>query len=1006
MSDESTLWVLRTPAGQLKGPFSTEKVKRLILDGSFTGSEFIAKYPEGSWGELTKRSEFYDTLMQALESPIQSDPNVEKKMNAETQVTKQISRQTIESDQPQKIEPPVAEEVDDAILEKFEKDDSENKNEVHFNRSQLKADLKAKVPVHQRTLKVANSQQSFENLPELPIEVPASKNKGNGLQTSTNEDIVLTQGIKSKPKAILNSLFLIIIGVVVGAYLFNEFFLKDAQTKAGIVLISPKKPVNKLSQAQVNAKISEAAKFYFAGGLNSLLKAENVLISTIENETYSVETRSLLCMVYKELWPFTNQDALNTKAIVLVMQQSRTVNPASPYTKLCEVVLLMSSGRLKEAKGMIESTLENLGTMTYKMNAAMYFLKAEILEAEQNLDNAHAYYDSALKMWPDWVEASVATARVFFKRKKFVEANEVLNLAQKSYPQSKALKIWAGIINHRGFMKPEIAMARFAEGFAIKDRVPNLLEAMGRFYYADALLSAGKQSDSIKQAEMALRLNPMNSDYRNLVLRLGGNSSVEGQSMASMLIIGDQYMNAGEYLAAQAEYKAAYELNPKNAMAAFKAAKCLWQLNQTTEAVDWLDKAIRSDSKFISAHILKAEYLSEAYDFVAATGMLSAAQKIDPNSYEVSKGFAKLELKKNNPAGAISYAQKAIQRYDGDVELFILLAEAYLQLAQSIVIDSNKPKETEKRLTYLQEVKKFATRSVEIDPSNPEAQVMYARYTAVSQGVDTSISYINDLIKKFPYSVRYRLHLADVNKLEERFNIAAQIYAQVIEIDERNKKAYMGLAESERAMGNNSKALQSFLEASKRDPSDAEPILAAAQLLMEMNKYDDADRQIRRVIAINPNYPRAYFYLAKVLFAKGNFSEALANAKKEKEKNPFVADAYILTAEILFANKQYGECAAEYSQAIKLRPQSAGIYVKSAQCYRLADSLEIAEDMLSLAQSKESGFAEIYREQAAIFEKKGDVKSAVKAYDTYLELAPNAPDRAEVRFRLKRLGGG
>lgn len=1001
MSDESALWVLRTPAGQLKGPFSTEKVKRLILDGSFTGSEFIAKYPEGSWGELTKRSEFYDTLMQALESPGKADPNVESKMNAETQVTK--------SDQPEGETPPrdpTTEHVDDEILEKFERDDSENKNEVHFNRSQLKADLQAKVPVAQRSLKVVTNTNPTDKLPELPSDNFLTKNKSSRSRPSGNDDIVMTQGTKTKPKAILNSFFLILIGVIIGTYIFNELFLKEAPTKAGIVLISPKKPENKLSQAQVNGKIAEAAKLYFAGGLNSLLKAENVLISTIENETYSVETRSLLCMVYKELWPFTNQDALNTKAIVLVMQQARTVNPASPYTKLCEVVLLMSSGRLKEAKGMIENTLENLGTIVYKMNAAMYFLKAEILEAEQNLDNAHAYYDSASKMWPEWTEASVAAARVFYKRKKYVEANEILNRAIGVNPQSRALKIWLGIINHKGFMKSEIAVAHFAEAFGGKDRVPNLLEALGRFHYADALLTIGKQSDAIKQAEIALRLNPMNSDYRNLVMRLGGNSSVEGQSMASMLIIGDQYMNAGEYLSAQAEYKAAFELNPKNAIAAFKAAKCLWQLNQTTEAVDWLDKAVKSDPKFISAYILKAEYLAEAYDFVAAAGMLAAAQKIDPNSYEVSKGFAKLELKKNNPAGAISYAQKAIQRYDGDVELFILMADAYLQLAQSIVLDANRPKDTEKRLSYLQEVKKFATRSVEIDPANPEAQIMYARYTAVSQGIETSISYINDLIKKFPYSVRYRLHLADVNKMEERYNIASQLYTQVIEIDERNKKAYLGLAESERALGNTSKALQSFLAASMRDPSDAEPILAAAQLLMEMNKYDDAERQIRRVIAINPNYPRAYFYLAKVLFAKGNFGEALTNAKKEKEKNPFVADSYILTAEILFANKQYGECATEYSQAIKLRPQSAGIYVKAAQCYRLADSLEIAEDMLSLAQGKESGFAEIYREQAAIFEKKGDVKSAVKAYDTYLDLAPNAPDRAEVKFRVKRLGGG
>lgn len=109
-------------------------------------------------------------------------------------------------------------------------------------------------------------------------------------------------------------------------------------------------------------------------------------------------------------------------------------------------------------------------------------------------------------------------------------------------------------------------------------------------------------------------------------------------------------------------------------------------------------------------------------------------------------------------------------------------------------------------------------------------------------------------------------------------------------------------------------------------------------------------------------------------------------------------------AEIHAARKQFQDCAGEYSLAMKLRTQGAEIYVKAAQCYRKSGSVDVAEDMLSLASSRESGYADIYKELGAIYELKGDARSAATAYNKYLGLSPNALDRAEISARIMRLG--
>jgi tetratricopeptide (TPR) repeat protein len=133
---------------------------------------------------------------------------------------------------------------------------------------------------------------------------------------------------------------------------------------------------------------------------------------------------------------------------------------------------------------------------------------------------------------------------------------------------------------------------------------------------------------------------------------------------------------------------------------------------------------------------------------------------------------------------------------------------------------------------------------------------------------------------------------------------------------------------------------------------------------------------------------------------------AIESASEEKKNNPNLADPYILAAEVYSSLRDYQKCATEYQQALRLRPQGADIYVRISKCYRLSGNLDVAENMLNIAASQESGFAEIYKEQGAIYEQKGDRRAAAQAYTKYLALSPNAPDRKEIESRISLLASG
>jgi len=92
---------------------------------------------------------------------------------------------------------------------------------------------------------------------------------------------------------------------------------------------------------------------------------------------------------------------------------------------------------------------------------------------------------------------------------------------------------------------------------------------------------------------------------RDLIIQLGGQKEFDKiqRKEDEVIALGDQYYKTGNYLAAQAEYKAAFEINKKNAPAALKAAQSLWKLHQSLDAIAWAKKALAmTDPKYLEAY--------------------------------------------------------------------------------------------------------------------------------------------------------------------------------------------------------------------------------------------------------------------------------------------------------------------------------------------------------------------------------------------------------------------
>ncbi|MBY0553190.1 tetratricopeptide repeat protein [bacterium] len=985
MSDNSGQWVVRLQSDQVKGPYSTDAINKMIVNGAFSGSEEICAYPEGEWKLLTKQPEFYDALLESLENPVEVDNKRTQKMEAETVI---------------RVPEPAKQE------------------DIPIPKLQTPDDLKELLDQERKAEEVRQKAQKNMSLAKTTSATPVVYQPGlisdpppNNIieDRDKNLEIQLTDIKKLQQKEIRKLLPFILLAILLLSLAIYVLYPQDQDGRAGWVLITPQKNAEAISAQELKELKRNAIKAFQTGLLEKVLSAQKDMVQAVEGAPKDLESMGLLCIAYQQIWPYTKQSQNDLKSILTVTQMARTVNPISNYSDTCQTVFLLTKGQSKEARSLLEKALDNQVDEKFSLVPFLYLIKAEILEAENNFINSAAYYESASKLWPQWQTPHFGLARMYYKQGKFSEAREEYMTMYKANKESKAALFGLGLVEVKGSKDPDKAIQYFANGFEIKQKLPKNFLTEALLNYAQILMEKNENKKALEVAQEGYHESPSHRALKELVLSLGGDEKVEN-AQTEIMLIGAQFENAGDCLVAQAQYKAAFELDAKNALAAFKAARCLWKINQTRDAVTWLEKSIGADPNLLQAYVLKADYESQKYNFANAARTLQAASKRFQQSHEITKAQALLEFRKNNMVGAIQYGERAVKIYNADVELLTLLAQAHIYYylnAPTVGKNAQTQKENSRDLAL-----RYSGRAVDLEPAWPESQITLAKVMAATDGPVRGEVYLKQLIRTYPYTIEYRVALAEFYKANEKYSEAAKAYEEVVSIEPKNKKANFGLAETYRIQNQPELAQRYYNLTSVLDPSDVEPMFANAKLLIETASGNEVKAKIGQALAklelvkrINPDFPKVSFLMAKCYLELDDYAKALEMVKDEKTRNPNIADSFILAAEIYYRKDQFKECAAEYSAAIKMRPSSAELYVKSAVCYRKGDAVEIAEDMLAIALQKESGYPEIYREQGYIFEKKGNTTQAILAFKKYVALSPNAADMSIISDKVKSLGG-
>ena len=225
------------------------------------------------------------------------------------------------------------------------------------------------------------------------------------------------------------------------------------------------------------------------------------------------------------------------------------------------------------------------------------------------------------------------------------------------------------------------------------------------------------------------------------------------------------------------------------------------------------------------------------------------------------------------------------------------------------------------------------------------------------------------------------------------FEKAIGFFQQAIGRDPNYALAYSGLADTYTLLTAYSsapprevmpKAKEAALKALELDDTLAE----AHASLGQVSAYYDfdfitAEREYRRALELNPNYPTAHQWLAEQLSAMKRFDEALVEIRRALELDPLSIIINRIYADILVDARRFDEAIAQFKKTIELEPnfptahfflgrayEAKGMYDEAVVAYMMSGKLsgvphtDLAKMNEAYAKSGWKGFVQANLDRA------------------------------------------
>ena len=793
---------------------------------------------------------------------------------------------------------------------------------------------------------------------------------------------------KKKTSKLPKKSFLIImlLAMVVYELMFEDDDEPKEKQQVVMVPVRPQLPVS--SGGQVDPAASEKVyvqglKPYFEDTVSGYRKAADVFQLALKYDPQNVAALSMLASTYLNLIESSNQDENTFSVINKLIDLSKVKQATSVEILIAEVEFLANSRRYDAAvqrlveyskvAGKIDPSLyyyigwlyylkhENVNSLRY-LNLIpasalpmpkLYYLRGLLHEENQEYDEAISEYKRALQFNSKHAHSILALVRVAEKKGelksmlKFVEfltGNPSLQ-SPKEYIQTLMFRSKIALL----YKRTDVAISSLSQALTLDPKNEEL-----KLDLYTLLSQAGNEKQYKKLAQMY-----------SLILE-GEKFAREGKTHEAISVyiqakdtfpksevpvekMGDLFYQLGEYNKAAVNYKAAITLNPN---AAYLAVKLI---DSSIKNHDW-DEAQKYLAKFRSHPALKSAIDRLAGDLAAQQG---------------------------NVQQAVTFYRKAMARDSIDTDVYTAYANILRDLDQC------------------KDAQFFYTVAQKFDPFNIDAILGSAKCLLKTDGLQFAVSRVQDELVRLPKArADLTVGVAEVYFLAGDDERALQFAEQAIEIDSSYPESYRikGLVYLHKMISQKDakkKALESLKAYSDRKPSDPFGYIQRFEVFLNDSNFEQGAEELNRVFEISPRFPELHYRRAQLHSKMGRTKEALAELEDELKINPRLVKALDEKGNTLLKINQPDEAMKSFVKAMEINPQDAVSKIGAGYVNYLKRQFPSSIALYSAALALDKGNPDIHKKLGQAYRDSGDQQRAAQSFRNYLDLAPDAPDRAE-----------
>ncbi len=189
--------------------------------------------------------------------------------------------------------------------------------------------------------------------------------------------------------------------------------------------------------------------------------------------------------------------------------------------------------------------------------------------------------------------------------------------------------------------------------------------------------------------------------------------------------------------------------------------------------------------------------------------------------------------------------------------------------------------------------------------------------------------------------------------------------------------------------GNTNGAILAFKEAIEKDQGyyEARYQLARAYILQE--KFMLAQRELEKVLRLNPSFHDAYVSIAKIYVSSGKMDDAIKEINlywnKSSDKNP---EAYEIGAVAYAFKKDFAKAEDLLNKAIEISPKRVSAKITLANVYRANGKTSEAEKIIKEALELDSRNKAALYVQASLKIEQNKVDDAIDIYEKIAHIDP------------------